>query len=218
MATIFYPPTIDFNMLKQRPQQLMSEAAKRGHKVIYCNKTVDEKRAEEIEPNLFVYHNPVVAIKRNPDIDILYYTWASTMNYINFINPKQSIFDNVDNFKVYESDDKEAIKISNKVIVASEPLYRLRKEERDDIFLVRNGCDASFSGLKYDRPKEYGDKKVILFSGAIGEWCDVALMEKIPSAYQLVIVGQPFGKAVPKNATLIKSVPHGFLDYPGHTA
>ena len=208
MATIFYTPTIDFTQLRQRPQQLLSVAAKRGHKIIYCNLMQEsDRRAEEVEPNLFVYYNSKTAVRRNPDIDILYFTWAQTMNYIDLVNPKLSIFDNVDNFSVFENDDKLAIKKADITLVASQPLYDLRKDMRSDISLVRNGC-TNLVTKQYDRPSEYGKDKIVLFTGAVGAWCDTDLMEKIAKNYRLVIVGEPFGKRVPKGSFYIPSLPH----------
>lgn len=211
MATIFYTPTIDFHKLRQRPQQLLSVAAKNGHKVIYCNMTVEEgRRAEEVEPNLFVYHNPMQAIKRNPEIDILYFTWANTLNYIDLIKPKLSIFDNVDNFAEFEVADKRAIQVADIVLVASEPLYNLRKETRPDIYLVRNGC-TSKPQIKHEKPSAYDCQKVVLFTGAIGQWVDVELMEKIAKEHVLYVVGEPFGKPLPRGVRFINSVSHDKL-------
>ena len=211
MATIFYPPTIDFDKLRQRPQQLLSVAAKRGHKVIYCNLTVEEgRRAEEVEPNLFVYHNPKIAVKRNPNVDILYYTWANTLNYIDLVSPKISVFDNVDNFYQFEEADKEAIKISDFVLVASEPLYDLRNSIRKDIHIVRNGCTSGYQKL-YPRPSAYDCKNIVLFTGAIGQWVDVELMEKVAKEHNLYVVGEPFGKRLPSGVRFIRSVSHSDL-------
>lgn len=211
MATIFYPPTIDFDKLRQRPQQLLSVAAKQGHKVIYCNMTIEEgRRAEEVEKNLFVYHNPKIAIKRNPDINILYFTWANTLNYIDLVNPKLSLFDNVDNFYQFEDADKEAIQISDFVLSASEPLYELRKNIRDDIHIIRNGCTSTNYPL-YPRPSAYDCNNVVLFTGAIGQWVDIELMEKIAKEHNLYVVGEPFGKRLPAGVRYIRSVSHNDL-------
>jgi hypothetical protein len=211
---IFYSPTIDFNFLKQRPQHLLSQAAKHGHTVIYCNKTqVSGLRKEEIEPNLWIYHDVNVAIKRNQDCDVFFATWAKTKEYINQVNAKITVFDNVDNFEVFKKDDDEFIRFADIVLMASQPLLKLHSDKRNDLHLVRNACDFELTLKEYNKPKEYENikKPIILFIGAAGRWVDVELMERIPDKYQLVFVGQSFGKPIPKNALHIPSVSHDKL-------
>lgn len=211
---IIYFPTIDYNFLRQRPQHLLSQAARHGHTIIYCNQTqVEGLRREEIEPNLWIYHDVNVAIKKNPDCDIIYATWAKTKEYNNRINSKITIFDNVDNFEVFKEDDEKYINDASIVLMASESLLKLNQEKRNDLILVRNACDFNLATKEYNKPVEYQkiNKPILLMTGACGAWCDVELMEKIPNKYQLVFVGQSFGKPIPKNALHIPSVSHDKL-------
>jgi teichuronic acid biosynthesis glycosyltransferase TuaH len=211
---IIYLPTIDYTFLRQRPQHLLSQATKRGHTVIYCNQTqVEGLRREEVEPNLWVYHDVNIAIKRNPDVDIFYATWAKTKDYINKVNAKITLFDNVDNFAAWKKDDEEFINTADIVLMASQPLMNLHQNKRNDLHLVRNACDFDLTLKEYKKPIEYENinKPILLVTGACGTWCDVGLMEKIPDKYQLVFVGQSFGKPIPKNALHIPSVSHDNL-------
>lgn len=210
---IFYPPTLNFDFLKQRPQHILSQAAKRNHFIVYCNQHQKyDIIPEMVEPNLKVYHNANVAIKRNTDIDVLYTTWARTKNYVDLVAPKITIFDNVDNFKEWRDEDEEYIKEADIVFVASESLYDLHKDKRN-IVLLKNACDYSLAEKKYFLPSIYEDirKPIILMTGACGSWCDVELMESIPNKYQLVFVGQGFGNRIPKNAMHIPTVSHNDL-------
>ncbi len=57
MSIVIYPPTLDWAWMKQRPQQLMTQLARLGHTVYFCNRTRSAPRVESVEPNLFVVHH-----------------------------------------------------------------------------------------------------------------------------------------------------------------
>jgi len=58
MPTIIYPPTIDYKLLYQRPQQLLKEIAALGYKVVFYNDEFYYKPGKdiiELYPNFFFY-------------------------------------------------------------------------------------------------------------------------------------------------------------------
>ncbi|MFW5891501.1 MAG: hypothetical protein ACOCUI_04700 [bacterium] len=58
MKTVFIPPIVKWDFLKQLPQQMAQQMARNGYKVIFCsNNNYGDYGYIEVEPNLFVYKN-----------------------------------------------------------------------------------------------------------------------------------------------------------------
>ena len=57
-TVIIYPPTINWNWMKQRPQQIMEQFALHGYQVYYCN--MAQKKdclSTQLMDNLTLIHN-----------------------------------------------------------------------------------------------------------------------------------------------------------------
>ena len=65
MKTVLIPPIVDWSFLRQLPQQIASQFARNGYKVYFCNFAKTDNKIEEVEPNLFVYHNHDILFANN---------------------------------------------------------------------------------------------------------------------------------------------------------
>jgi hypothetical protein len=65
MVVVIYPPTNDWERIKQRPQQLMEQFARDGHEVYYCNRTQEIGRPfSQPIPNLSIVHDNKAFIRK----------------------------------------------------------------------------------------------------------------------------------------------------------
>jgi len=211
---VLYPPTLDFNFLFQRPQQICSQFARNGYKVIFCNNTQTSKPPEEVAPNLFVYHNfkdVLNLIKyKQLKVDIFYYTWAKSAEYLNDIKAKVNVYDSVDSFPDWYSYEDNAVANADIVLASSQFLYELRSKKHQNVHLIRNACPEEYIGKAPSVPDEYkGIKKPIaIFAGAIGSWVNTRLIRKVAEKYTTVLVGKEFGKDCPSNVINLGTKTH----------
>lgn len=201
---VLYPPTIDWNFLRQRPQQLCSQFARNGYKVIYCNNTQNNNPPVEIEKNLFVHSNfnqVLQDIKSGKlKIDIFYNTWAKQTQYIDIIKPKLTIFDNVDLFSEWAIYEAEAVKKADIVLCTSQLIYDLREKQHENVHLVRNGCASELLEDNHIIPKDISNfNKPCGVVGALGSWVLTSLMKKVAEKYPTVFIGKEFPKECPSN-------------------
>ena len=202
---ILYPPTLDWDFLKQRPQQIVSQFARNGWTVIFCNNTQSNLPPEEVEENIIVYHNFDEVLKmikhKKIKVDIYYYTWAKTAQYINQVKAKINIYDSVDSFAAWYEYEDNAVEKADIVLTSSQFLYDLRSKKHSNTHLIRNACPETYINRPSAYPQEYRDLHgpIVLFSGAIGSWVSTRLLRKVADKYTTVLVGKEFGKQCPTN-------------------
>jgi len=205
MRTILYMPTIDWDFLKQRPQHILSQFAKNGWRVIYCNQTQLNRKPEEVEKNLFVhynFHDVVEQIQKNKlKIDVAYATWAKSHVYYPIIKAKINIYDSVDSFPEWHPFEFEACKKADIVLTSSQYLFDLRKKMHNNVYLVRNACDSSFINVPFKKPNDLigFNGPIVGFVGAIGSWVKTSLIKKVADKYTTVFIGREFGNVCPSN-------------------
>lgn len=222
--TILYPCTLDWDFLTQRPQQIVKQFAKNGYRVIFCNNSQSNKPPEEVEPNLFVYYDWQDVLNKikykQLKIDIYYYTWAKSAQYINDIKAKLNIYDSVDSFEAWYEYEDEAINSADIVLTSSQFLYELRSTKHNYVHLIRNACPEDYISRASTIPDEFKDinEPIILFSGAIGSWVDTGLMKQVANKYKTFLVGKEFGKSCPPNVINLGTRSHDELyNYYAHS-
>jgi teichuronic acid biosynthesis glycosyltransferase TuaH len=199
---IVYPPTIDWTWMFQRPQQILSQFAKDGWRVIYANKT-QRKGAPptKVMPNLEVWHDWELLKKTIKRVDVLWISWA--FHHDANLDAKVVVYDCLDDFDVWDKYESQMLKRANIVFTTSEVLYKKHSGHHKRVIMVRNACDPNYIGSRvYPVPSELvGLKKPIIgFIGALGSWIDVPLLDKIATKYSLVIIGPKLGKEPPRRA------------------
>lgn len=203
--TILYFPVLNWSFLKQRPQQILSQFARNGWTVYFCNNTQTDESMEEVEPNLFVVHNFENLMKDikygKIKIDIAYATWAKSAEYFDKVNAKINIYDSIDEFPDWAPYEESAVNSADIVLTSSQRLYDLRSEMHENVYLVRNAAPSEYINKPSTKPKEYEniDGPIVAFIGALGSWTSTYLIKKVAEKYPTVFVGLEFGKQCPSN-------------------
>lgn len=201
--TILYANTIDYDFpLQQRPHHIMNILAERGYKVYWVNNTKKiGKMKDIINDNLEVWHNWDVFKKRVPKVNIYFSSWSFRHRDLKDIQSDLVIYDSLDNFIANEHEEHLMINQADILLTTSNPLYELRKNEHNNIHMCRNACFPELGDKKYDIPRDLlqykkNGKPIILFSGALANWCDLTLVERIAQKYQVIFIGKLWG--IPK--------------------
>jgi len=226
MSVIIYPPTIDWDWMKQRPQHLMEQFALDGHDVYYCNRTQSKKSVvRKISPHLHIVDNNREFIKKYiPKIIkeqkiIVWVTWPKQYAYIPQYFPDSIVFDFVDDIPRWTKDVSPMIKMADQVFVTATSL----KKYMDSHFpnkkykMIPNGCDLKhfqqFKDRKPEKPEELLNYKgpIVTYVGAWAPWVDKQLMKElaisIPDAL-ITVVGPEFGMKYEEIAPNVKFLGH----------
>ncbi|WP_440110364.1 glycosyltransferase family protein [Paenibacillus sp. QZ-Y1] len=221
--TILYFPVLNWSFLKQRPQQILSQFARNGWTVYFCNNTQTGDSTEEVEPNLFVVHNfenLMKDIKHGKiKIDVAYATWAKSAEYFDRVNAKINIYDSIDEFPDWAPFEEYAVNSADIVLTSSQRLFDIRSVMHDNVHLVRNAAPSEYIDRESTRPVEYEDINgpIVAFVGALGSWTSTYLIKKVAEKYPTVFVGLEFGKQCPSNVINLGCKNHDELyDYYAH--
>lgn len=219
--TLVYANTIDwdFHGLTQRPHHIMKLLSERGWKVYFVNNTKrTDKIRDRISENLEVYHNWEVFLKRVPECDVYFSSWANRYVDLESIKSKIVVYDSLDAFPDHEPNEIHMINKADIVLAASRLLYTLRSSQHKNVHLCKNACFPEHGERDYDIPKDLlpfkeSKKPIILFSGALSStWCDLELVEKIAKRHTLVVVGRGWAiKEMPKGVHYLGEKTHDEL-------
>lgn len=202
LKTVFIPPILKWQDLKQLPQQIAQQFARNGYKVIFCdNNFIGNYGHKEVEPNLFVYGNANEVIKNLQKIDIFYTTWAKTEEYVDLVKPKKVIYHSCDLFYEWNQYELKMISKSDVVLCTSKYIYDIRKNQHDNVHIVRNGCNEEMINKEWKMPIDIKSIQNPIFSfvGAIGKWVDTSYLKAIANKHNTIFIGREFGKICPSN-------------------
>jgi len=188
---ILYPPTVNYNILYQRPNQILKVLSREGHRCYFMNHTpgvegeFTTNGIEEIEENFYVVSNKIQPTSLKPDI--YYFSYPPYYDWINKIKPKHVIFDAIDSptgeFSSWKPLWEKSVKRADLVMAVSQKLYDNALELNDNVIMVKNGVDYEHYQKKTRNPFRklklpgfHRKKPVIGFSGAIATWVDLGLM------------------------------------------
>ena len=233
-TVVIYPPTIDWNWMKQRPQQLMEQFSLHGFPVYYCNMT--QSRTElftAISSNFTIVHNnryfiknTIPQLKRQGKKILLWVSWSKLHFFLDEYQPDFIIYDYLDDFSAWQSYLKPMVEASNVVVSTSAVLQAQIKEkfpEKPNI-LIPNGCDLEHfhKGAKIPVPHEFAchPGPVITYCGAWAKWIDRPLINKIAAAFPnalVAIIGVEFGSQVGGEIPNLKYLGYkSYLDLPAY--
>ncbi|OEF98873.1 hypothetical protein BHF71_02800 [Vulcanibacillus modesticaldus] len=212
MAVIIYPPTLDWNWMFQRPQQLMKQFALDGHEVYFCNKTQSSKLFSQALPNLFVVHNNkrfiqeiIPKFKKQRKKIILWFSWPLQSLYVHRYSPDFVIFDFIDNFPEWSKYVKNSVQKADIVITSAKNLqnYIEKNFPKKKSYLISNGCDIKhfqrYKDSPPEKPREYlqHNGPIIGYVGAWAPWVDTNLIKQVAQAFPnalITIIGTEFGR------------------------
>ena len=204
--TILYPPTIDFDWLVQRPQQLMHAFASLGVRVFYMNPGIQaphKRGVARISKNLTILNkvDPKIYMKERP---IFYFSSPAHVDLIPRYNPSLVVFDYLDEpveeFVSLAPYLHRALTSADLVITSSERLYHDSLTVNPNTILVPNGCDfdhfarAGHRSLAVPEDVKHLKPPIVGYHGAIATWLNfdliVRVAESLPHGH-VVMVG-PF--------------------------
>jgi hypothetical protein len=209
---IIYPPTIDWDHLHQRPQQLLKALSQLGCACIFCNINMHKRYARGfsyINDNLILAngipfnkalqwsrtsfpHSPIIA----------YFTYPPHIEPLQDVIVDLILFDSVDEplgeFANWLPSYVKAVQNSNAVIASAQSLVkRAVQYTNSEVYLVPNGCDYNHFQVAQTRhtidchPFNQA-KPIIGYIGAIAPWLDRNLINEmgrnLPN-YQFVFIG-----------------------------
>lgn len=201
---IIYPPTLDFEYLVQRPQQLLKSISELGVTVYFLNRPAYHQGLyqgiEKYNRQFFLFHNtePSYPVTTRP---VVYYSNPSQVDIIHGYNPGLVVFDSLDEpvgeFSSWQPYYHQAVASADLVLAASEKLYARAQAINPHTCLIPNGCD--FNYFKRARsnqlaPPDLPQLKgaVIGYLGAVASWCDLELLDELAQVFpdcNLLIIG-----------------------------
>lgn len=199
MITFIQMPSVPFDWMVQRPQQIMTKLARKGFKVYYfATKGVDG--IVQREPNLNIVgknYNPL-NIKCEGSV-VLWCSSPDQVLNIDKIPHDYVIYDVVDDasseFAGWGTYIDEMLKRADIVFTTADRLYDKFKTFHSKVYLVNNAVDLdNFSLQKNEKPKDLPTfKPVVGYVGAVASWIDWDLVDFITkrSRYNFVFIG-PF--------------------------
>ncbi len=209
ISCILYPPTLDFDYLVQRPQQIMKSFSQLGRTSYYINwpgpNMRRNKGIEQISPNLFLFNNvdPAPYLKKvNP---VVYYTSAAHSDMVNNYRPALVVFDSVDEpsgeFEGWKPYYEHAVRTADIVLATSQKLFNMAKGINTNTYLIPNGCDYDYFSQASTRtlpvPQELQNlpRPIIGYVGVLATWCDFDLVDQMARNfphYSFVMIGPKY--------------------------
>ena len=195
---VYLPTWLEWDVMKQRPQNLLEALARAGHPVWFVDPRLDH--AEHRAPGIDL----VPTLTDTPESDVILYThFALTRTLIDRYENPAVVYDILDDLSIYDPDEVgmpterrvrthhgPLVARADVVIASSTVLADKHRGERDDILLVENGVDTGLF-----RPRDdlrAGDPPVIGYHGVIAPWFDfakVVILARTRPDYRISLVG-----------------------------
>lgn len=209
---IIYPPTIDWDHLHQRPQQLLRSLSQLGCICVFCNINMHKRH-----PRGFSYINENFVLANGISFDnalewsrvsypqsplVAYFTYPAHIEHIRKAAVHLILFDSVDEplgeFASWLPSYSKAVQSSSLVIASAHSLVkRAAQYTTSEVYLVPNGCDYNHFQTAQtrhgiDSEPFNGDKPIIGYIGAIAPWLDRELINEMGRClpnYEFVFIG-----------------------------
>ncbi|WP_307585657.1 glycosyltransferase [Paenibacillus wynnii] len=206
MGIVIYPPTIDWEYMRQRPQHVMSMFASHGFPVIYFNKQNKEGPVlQKAAPNLYVVNHfgffmQVLYPLLNGEKKLYWSSWSKMLGAASRFQPDTIVYDCVDDFPDWEADEMNWAHLADMIVCTADHLQQKMQQHvpGKPITMIRNGCEWSHFAAAVSMetkslpplPTTEGFK--IGYIGAWAPWVDEELVRKVATEFpesQVIIVG-----------------------------
>lgn len=203
--TIVYPPALDWNLLFQRPQQLMVAFSKiDGVRSIFINTETVYKMEEPI----VMLNDDLYLVRQGIDYDHLVkgkkVLWFSAPNQYDYSDNKPFdfiVFDYLDNseneFATWKPYIPKCFEKADIISTTAKIMYEKHKHDGKPIFMCPNGADYEHFNKAQEKlpvpddfPRFEDGAKIVGFHGAMASWVDYELLTKIADVgYKVVLIG-----------------------------
>jgi hypothetical protein len=203
--TILYPPTINWELLFQRPQQLMKNFSNQNSvRSLFWNSRGENKKIDKIK----ILKNNLYLIDQFVDIKnfeflfrgkkIFWFSHPSHYYIADKFNWDLVIFDAIDNpvdeFAEWSNELNNAVKKSDIIFASAKIMYDEHLKSNKPVYMLPNGSDFELfekSQQKLNKPDDFPDLKgpIIGYYGAMATWLDWEIIEKISTKYNILMIG-----------------------------
>lgn len=185
MPTIIYPPTLPWNWMVQRPQQLLKQLSLLGYTVLYEDiGTFTQPKLHQLSDTLFLCQGLSSLTIPHSHPRILWLTFPQHVRLIPRYHPDYVIFDCSDEpkneFSAWEKYWPEMLSQASLVFATSALLFEKLSLQHPSVKLIPNGVDSQHFALPQARPSDLPeDKPLVGYSGAIAPWLDWHLLQDV---------------------------------------
>lgn len=186
MPTIIYPPSIPWNWMVQRPQQLMYRLAVQGFTVFYEDQGNFPRPAIRKLSDTFYLCQGISSLSiPHPRPRILWLSVPAHIKLTEKYDPDIIVFDAADEpkeeFAAWARYYPAILKKAHVIFASSQSIYDHLSATHPNVHLVRNGVDnVHFSRPQAQKPPDLpAGKPIIGYSGAIAPWLDWDLLKVV---------------------------------------
>lgn len=186
MPTIIYPPSIPWNWMFQRPQQLLGRFSASGQTVLYEDLgNFSQPGIKSLSPTLLLCQGISSLTIPHARPRILWLTVPSHINLIDSYKPDLVIYDAVDEpkgeFASWAQYYPTILERADLVFCSSQSIFEYFSQRHPHVYLVKNGVDyVHFSPPPVQRPIDLpSGKPIVGYSGAIAPWVDWELLSVV---------------------------------------
>ncbi|MDE2422942.1 MAG: glycosyltransferase [Betaproteobacteria bacterium] len=222
---VIFPATVDYSYMTQRPQQLANAFADAGYFVIYgtLNNISDKVDvAQQIRTNLWLVNErcfPHLVHVVQPDKAIYYCMWPNNAKHLDYLPYSPLLYDYMDELSLLdlpsdelERDHQYMLEKADLITVSADRLMeKLPQHVLPKALLINNAVSSEFikavedyNGVA-DELAPFDGRPVLGYYGAIAEWLDFDLVERLatdlPEAV-VVLVG-PVSEGVTKRISMM---------------
>jgi len=202
-AVVYLPTWAHWDVMRQRPQYLLSAFATAGHPVYF----VDHMERGVRQDGGVTICGSLRDVPRSGVI--IYLHFAPLRHLIDNFEDAVVVYDVLDDLSIYDSEEDglpegrrvrshhpRVIERADVVMVSNPVLAERHRAERPDLIIVSNGVDPVAFGEPVPRPSDLPpsgpDTPIIGYHGMISTWFDFDLMEGVMEArpgWRFVLVG-----------------------------
>lgn len=183
MPTIIYPPSIPWNWMFQRPQQLLLQLSSLGYNVLYEDLgRFDSPNLQRLSPSFSLCQGLSALSIAHSRPRILWLTVPYHIGLVSQYQPDLIIYDAVDEpkeeFASWAPYYPQILKKSNLIFASAQSIFDGLSGRHPNVHLIPNGVD--FQHFSQDQPKPNdlpNSPNLIGYSGAIAPWVDWNLLD-----------------------------------------
>lgn len=213
---IVYPEAVNWEPL-QRPQHILQELSKMGYLCLFCvHDLQSDFEIRKVSDNFYIVNHQEKLLHYLKDLEVIFYiTYFLQYQFAQRVQKRIIWFDLLDrldffdNYNVYSSFLwKKIVKNADFVSYSASNLKEFINYRNDSFLLPNAARESDFKGAKkipeeIEKIKNLG-RKIIGYYGAIEEWLDYDIIEKLSEKFEIVMIGTP--NFVPENVRENKSI------------
>ena len=200
---MIFPATVDYRYMKQRPQQLAHAFARSGFLVIYGTTNFQRDRVKVLEradERLYLLNDtyyPYLHHVFAPKETVYYCMWPNNAKYLPHVKHAVLLYDYMDQLSLLNLPQDELqrqhealMDRADWITVSADRLFQqIPERHRGKTLLINNAVEQSFLDRTATEPADtqlrgrFPSKAVIGYFGAMAEWFDFELVEKVARDY-----------------------------------